>query len=84
MPTQKVYCFFDRVSQGFLPNFFLMPNDDVAKRSFSNFANNPKFPFADIKSDLEIYKVADFDVEQGLSDLKKEFVCALVDLVRGE
>lgn len=81
MNQLKVFCFYDRKSQGFYPQFFCMPNVEVAKRSFSNFANSTNFPYKDIKEDLEVYQVGLFDSELGMTEVCKEFVCNLSDLI---
>lgn len=80
----KMYAFFDRVSQNFIPQVMLIPSNEVCLRGMKKLVNSPQFPHKDIIEDLQLFCLGEFDQENGTITSSKEFMLNLVDLMEVE
>lgn len=60
-----IFSVYDNVAKAFIPPFFL-PNEDMAKRAFSDAVNDEKHQFSQHPEDYSLYAVGSFDDTNGM------------------
>lgn len=67
----KMYSVFDSKAAAFLPPFF-MHTDNVAKRTFSDCANDPQHMFSKHPEDYTLFCLGSFDDVTGVVSVKSQ------------
>lgn len=69
----KLYAIKDTMAGVFMAPF-AAENDNVAKRAFAEEANNPNSKVCVFAKDMDLYRIAEWDVHTGETEKDTEFL----------